>query len=475
MFRLTSSRRTCSRRNRCDAGCLLVIAATETAYAQDFSLAGKSPGTNWIQGDYGAAGGHALNATIDQASGELTGQVFDPQNNLRREVKETYSTDDGGKHEAEKLVYDFGLKGNLLTLSDYKFDLKGGLSYLDNEHFGLHGERMWEQKITYRPDGYDTSTWHVGLDYQHEWTKETTTYKPPPDHAQASLQSPTTQPLQPPPPSSTMQLGVLFPRDFHCRRDCYRVAMASHTLMPRASKRFPASANTPLTRRGSAFCRTALHRGRALRSASRMMATSAVESQRHIFLHIPSTWTGPSPVADARSGCSLPGTPTRRARCSISAAVAIPALPSNLISPKVTGAIKAENLKYLTHLWNWPTISKMISTALEEIKDDETYWAMMEDAKSYEYYLWEEIDAVIETLPPANVAQQPTTRIANADEQIKTLENGAANTRRFGRSQGSGEAGRTSSTTARPGSAHWLAEAIASGVVREPPYGPNLW
>jgi hypothetical protein len=57
--------------------------------------------------DYGA-GGH-MNATVNQATGELTGQVFDPQNTLRREVKETYSIDGGSKHEAERQVYDFGL------------------------------------------------------------------------------------------------------------------------------------------------------------------------------------------------------------------------------------------------------------------------------------------------------------------------------------------------------------------------------
>src|SRR5208282_5204058 len=94
-------------------GCLLALSPARRAHAQDFSRAAQTPGTNLDLSDYGA-GGH-MNATVNQATGELTGQVFDPQNTLRREVEETYSIDGGTKHEAEKLVYNFGLKGNLLT------------------------------------------------------------------------------------------------------------------------------------------------------------------------------------------------------------------------------------------------------------------------------------------------------------------------------------------------------------------------
>src|SRR5580704_18803894 len=105
------------------ATCLLAISLAQFARAQDFSRPAQSPGTNLDSSDYGA-GGH-MNATVNQATGELTGQVFDPQNTLRREVKETYSIDSGVKYESERLVYDFGLKGNLLDKCDYKFDPKG--------------------------------------------------------------------------------------------------------------------------------------------------------------------------------------------------------------------------------------------------------------------------------------------------------------------------------------------------------------
>src|SRR6202044_1736074 len=101
---------------------LFAMALARTAHAQDFSRPAQSPGTNVDSSDYGA-GGH-MNATVNQATGELTGEVFDPHNTLRREVKETYSIDGGLKYESERQVYDFGVKGNLLDKIDYKFDLK---------------------------------------------------------------------------------------------------------------------------------------------------------------------------------------------------------------------------------------------------------------------------------------------------------------------------------------------------------------
>ena len=410
------SRAICSGRNRHDPGCLLAIAPAQTAYAQDFSLAGKSPGTNLDSSDYGA-GGH-MNATIDQASGELSGQVFRPQNSLRRQVKETYSIDGGTKHEAERLVYDFGLKGNLVTMSDYKFDLKGGLSYLDNEHFGLHGERTWEQKTTYRPDGYDTSTWHVGLDYQHAWTKETTTYKPPPITPGQPVK-PTAQPLQSPPPT-TMQLGVLFPRDFHAGETITgslwpsTYAEGFKTVPGLSEYTFPIEiAHLP----------DGTPSWSSLEVGIKNDGYFPVNPNGTFSLHIPSTWTGPLQL-QTRDLYSLPGTGPTSALLDIGNPVAAPALPSNLISPKVSGALKAKNLAYLKHLWNLAYDLENDFNDAVDIKDDETYWATIEGLDSYEYYLWEEIDAVIESLPPADVAELANDQIDKADERIKTLEGG---------------------------------------------------
>ncbi|HKN20642.1 MAG TPA: hypothetical protein VJX73_04455, partial [Terracidiphilus sp.] len=315
------------------AACLLAIAPAQPSHAQDFSRPAQSPGTNLDSSDYGA-GGH-MNATVNQATGELVGQVFDPKNNLRREVKETYSIDGGTKHETERLVYNFGLNGNLLTMSDYKFDLKGGLSYLDNEHFGSHGERTWEQKTTYKPDGYDTSTWHVGLDYQHEWTKETTTYKPPPV-TPGKPATATGQPLQTPPPSP-MQVGVLFPRDFHAGETVTgslwpaTYAEGFKTVPGLNEYTFPIEiAHLP----------DGTPSWSGLEIGVKDDGYSSVNPNGTFSVHIPSTWTGPLQL-QTRDLYSLPGSGPSSALLDIGNPVAAPALPSNLISPQFTVFTKA--------------------------------------------------------------------------------------------------------------------------------------
>ncbi len=397
------------------AAYVLAIVPAQTAHAQDFSGLAKSPGTSQDSSDFGA-GGH-ISATVSQASGELTGQVFDPQSNLRREVKETYSTDGGTSHETERQVLDFGLKGNLLNLSDYKFDLKGGLSYFDSERFGLHGERTWEQKTTFKPDGYDTSTWHVGLDYQHAWTDETTTYKPLTAPGQPATS--TTQPLQNPPPS-TMQVGVLFPGNFHAGETVTgSLCPASYAegFKPVPGLReftFPIK---------MAYLPSGSPSLSGLEIGVKDDGYFPVNPNGTFSLHIPGTWTGPLQL-QARDLYSLPGAGPSSASLDIGNPVAAPKLPSNLVSPKVTGAIKAENLKYLKHLWNLARDLEIDFDNAEDIKDDDYYWATMGDLEEYEYYLWNEIDDVIDSLPPADVAQLANDEIKKADEGIKELEGG---------------------------------------------------
>ncbi len=398
------------------AACLLATAPAQFARAQDFSRPAQSPGTNMDSSDYGA-GGH-MNATVNQATGELTGQVFDPHNTLRREVKETYSIDGGTKYESERVVYDFGLKGNLLDKCDYKFDLKGGLSYLDNEHFGLHGERTWEQKTTYKPDGYDTSTWHFGLDYKHAWSDETTTYKPPPT-APGKPATLNAQPLQAPPPS-LLQVGVLFPSDFHAGETVTgslwpgTYAEGFKTVPGLSEFSFPIEV---------AHLPDGTPSWSSLEIGVKDDGYSTVNPNGTFSLHIPSTWTGPLQL-QTRDFYSLPGAGPSNALLDIGNPVAAPTLPSNLVSLKVTGIVKADNLKYLKHLWNLAYDLENDFNAAQDIKDDEFYWATMGDLEEYEYYLWEEIDSVIETLPPGDVAQLANDQIKMADEDIKTLEDG---------------------------------------------------
>ena len=428
------------------AACLLAIAPAQPAHAQDFSRPAQSPGTNVDSSDYGA-GGH-MNATVNQATGELVGQVFDPKNNLRREVKETYSTEGGSKHEAERQVYDFGLKGNLLTLSDYKFDLKGGLSYLDNEHFGLHGERTWEQKTTYRPDGFDTSTWHVGLDYQHSWTKETTTYKPA--STTPGQPTPNAQPMKAPPPS-TMQVGVLFPRDFHAGETVTgslwpaSYAEGFKSVPGLSEYTFPIEvAHLP---DGSASWSS-------LEIGIKNDGYWPVNPNSTFSVHIPNTWTGPLQL-QTRDLYSLPGAGPTGALLDIGNPVAAPALPSNLISPKVTGVLKTDNLAYLKHLWNLARDLEIDFSEAEDIKDDDFYWAKMDDLEEYEYYLWNEIDDVIDSLPPSDVAQLASDQIKKADERIKTLEDGPQTTENVAELKDL--QGWTDFLDDEAGHAHWLA------------------
>ena len=393
-----------------------------------------------------------MNAIIDQATGVLIGQVFDPQNNLRREVKETYSTEGGSKHDAERQVYDFGLKGNLLTMCDYKFDLRGGLSYLDNEHFGLHGERTWEQKITYRPDGFDTSTWHVGLDYQHSWTKETTSYKPPPTTPgqPAKAATPNAQPLQSPPPS-TMQVGVLFPRDFHAGETVTgSLWPASYAegfkLVPGLSEyTFPIEvAHLP---DGSASWSS-------LEIGVKDDGYWPVNPNGTFSVHIPGTWTGPLQL-QTRDLYSLPGAGPSSALLDIGNPVAAPALPRNLISPKVSEAAKTETLAYLKHLWNRAYDLEIEFSEAEDDKDDDYHWAKIDDLESYEYYLWDEIDAVIDSLPPEAVAQLASAQMAKANERIKTLEDGPQTAEN--KAELKDMQGWTDFLDEEAGNAHWLA------------------
>jgi hypothetical protein len=396
-----------------NVGCLLATAIAQPAYTQDFSRPAKSPGTNLDSSDYGA-GGH-MNATIDQATGVLIGQVFDPQNNLRREVKETYSTEGGSKHEAERQVYNFGPKGDLLSMSDYKFDLKGGLSYLDNEHFGQHGERTWEQKIIYRPDGFDTSTWHVGLDYQHSWTKETTSYKPlsttPGKHTAQLLQSPL---------PSSMQIGVLFPRDFHAGEtvtgSLWPATYAEgFKLVPGLSEyTFPIEvAQLP----------DGTPSWSSLEIGIKNDGYWPVNPNGTFSVHIPSTWTGPLQL-QTRDLYSLPGVGPSGALLDIGNPVAAPVLPRNLLSPKVTEIAKYEDLAYLKHLWNLAYDVEIDINHAYKNKDDSSNWDEIDDLEYYEGCLWDEIDSLIDSLPPSEVAQLASEQIARANKRIKTLDDG---------------------------------------------------
>ena len=118
----------------------------------------------------------------------------------------------------------------------------------------------------------------------------------------------------------------------------------------------------------------------------------------------------PSPTANARF-VFVARQPARAAQLDIGNPVAAPALPSNLISPRSPESSRQTNLdKYLKHLWNLAYDLENDFNAAEEIKDDDFYWATIDDLEEYEYYLWEEIDDVIDSLRLRMWRSWPATR-----------------------------------------------------------------
>jgi hypothetical protein len=136
------------------------------------------------------------------AGGELTGTVYDSNNNLRHEETNAYTTNGGGPEvKTEQRGYNYDIGGHLQLGWDLKYDLRGGLSYSDVTHYGLHGERTAEEITTYKPSGYEIKDWSIG---RHQWYSDDITYKTPLPTGTA------TGPLTP----TNTSLGVLFPRSY---------------------------------------------------------------------------------------------------------------------------------------------------------------------------------------------------------------------------------------------------------------------
>jgi len=151
---------------------LAMLAATSAVQAQAWPPGlSDNPTQKSDSSDYGA-GGHRDNATNTQ-TGTLTGTVYDEAGNARRHEEETFATDNGVKHETEKQVWDFDRGGRLTYGVDYKFGMAGGLKEVDITHYGLHGERTWEQVAEYKPTGYEMKDWKLG-----HWSSEFSLYKP---------------------------------------------------------------------------------------------------------------------------------------------------------------------------------------------------------------------------------------------------------------------------------------------------------
>lgn len=173
-----------------------VAIASITLVASPLACAAQQPNS-----DYGT-GGHAVTQN-DSTGGVLQGTVYDPNNDLRHEETNTYTTTTGGpERKTEQHAYDFDFKGHLQLGWDLKYDLRGGLTYSDFTHYGLHGERTAEEVTNYRADGYEIKDWSIGT---HQWYSNNITYKTP---------LPTGTAAQAPLTPTNTNIGVLFSRSY---------------------------------------------------------------------------------------------------------------------------------------------------------------------------------------------------------------------------------------------------------------------
>ena len=185
-----------------------------------------------------------------------------------------------------------------------------------------------------------------------------------------------------------MQVGVLFPRDFHAGETvtgslCPVTYAEGFKEVPGLSEfTFPIEI---------AYLPDGTPSLSSLEIGVKNDGYLPVNPNGTFSLHIPSTWTGPLHL-QTRDSYSLPGAGPSSAS-SISA-TRLPRLPTrNLDSPKVTGSIKAENPKYLEYLWNLAHDLEIDFNDAEEHQRRRLLLGQMGNLEEYEYYLWEEIDS----------------------------------------------------------------------------------
>lgn len=164
--------------------------------------------------DYGA-GGYRETDT-DAAGAVLEGRVYDAHGTLHEKTTEHYSVAGGSKHRTEKRIVHYDDRGAPTSETDFFYDVHGAVTSLDLIHFGLHGERSWEQTTEYQPTGFETKEWKAAT---HTWTTKFSPYAQPetakPGAAPDAPKPAATPPGQAPAAPTSTNIGVLFPRDFH--------------------------------------------------------------------------------------------------------------------------------------------------------------------------------------------------------------------------------------------------------------------
>jgi len=145
------------------SACSLVLAISLGAFAfaispsacpaQNLGTPTPTQTSQQASSDYGPGG--KLVQQTDQAGGVLEGTVYDPAGTERHDEKFKYSLNNGKPYKVEKDAYNFDFKGHLDLSWKLKYDFSGTPVSSDITHYGLHGERTWEEITDYKPTGYE--------------------------------------------------------------------------------------------------------------------------------------------------------------------------------------------------------------------------------------------------------------------------------------------------------------------------------
>jgi hypothetical protein len=364
---------------------------------------------------YGA-GGHR-DQDPQMTAGMLRGRVYDEQGTMRQVQTDTYSLTDP-KHKTETDLLYFDPKGHFNLSVDYKYDLHGALTSTDFIHFGLHGERTWEEITDYRSDGYEIKDWNLNT---HSWSTDFNPYKFP--KAPAGNTPPPISPLP-----TTVNVGVLFPRDYHPGDNIIgSLHLASYAdgfkVVPGFSE-FDFPIQVSHLPDGSPSWSS-------LEIGVKGDGYFPVDANGLFSLHLPMNWKGPLQL-QALQLDPLPGVGPGSAIIDLGNPVAAPTLPSYSYLPKIQSQMDYFTAAYLVDLWDEAYDREQ---ELDDAYDDPTYSdeeiANLEDDLDDCY---DEIDHLISLLPPKVVAdlanglaqdaldysswlsQQPNLTVADRDD-----------------------------------------------------------
>jgi len=365
---------------------LAVIVSAGSLYAQKPAL----QTTRTDCDDYGAGGHRETDA--DSTGAVLEGRVYDEHGTLREKETDEYSAVDGPKHRTEKELWDFTDKGALSLKVDYKFDLHGGLSYIDQTHYGLHGQRTWEQIVDYKTDGYERDEWNS---VKHTWTDEFHAYKFDTPKPGAAL-----QPLYTPGVPTNTDIGVIFPSDFHPGDDIIgtlvpvKYADAFKTVPGLAEYHFPLQCHhlpdgTPQLS--------------GLEVGVKGYGYTPVSPNGEFSLHIPLSFKGPLEL-QALQPDSIPGIGPSHGFFGIGDPVDAPKLPKGLVSHQIDIWDEFEMTSDLIDLWNEAfdlenDLDEYYAT--HENTNNESVWEMKDDLDE----VYDDIDALTRQLPTEMVTE----------------------------------------------------------------------